>query len=738
MDRLIHPILISLFCFAFLTVKAQDYSFPFDKSQFQEIATLYVNANRFIPGERILFQIENNLIGGGPSFVSKIAYIELVDASHQSVLKLKIKLEQGRGNGYLYIPSFIKTGQYTLIAYTSWMLNYSKSFIAQYGVQIINPFNPIPTTLLSDSMSITFFPEGGAYVFNQPMRVAYRLSWKRKSIPLNIKIIAPSGEEVSSFIHNHSSPYGHFSFTPIQSDNYKVIISDQDENIYYDQFVVEKSSPLGFSLIENEGNYQVSAINHSGSPKNLILLSWQNLRYKKSFSINSDTTFSINTNDWPKGLAYLNYEGTAIGRFVSMGGVEATNSLSLDTNKDQYNTRELVNLQLPLSNDLNEFSISVRRVYDSVYGNPYSSDLLHQLINEKFETQQLQSDFLICNGIPLSPTESESIVALPDFRGQLLYGQLQDDSSSNRGDVVFLSSIGQAPMLRTAKVQDEGHVLLLSPDSFKGENLVAFSGSNKSVSISESFLDDLSFVRQSFHFDRTDLLPWLQEKAIHVQIENNYFEFYKDSLLDTAPLNWLTKRIDKTYDFDDYTRFPTVTDVIVEIVPELRLRERSGRLELIMPYMESKSAAIDSALILVDGIPIVTTEFVKLNPLQFKKVDLIFQQLRIGFTEYRGLAVFTSLSKDAAMLIERRGYSKVSLIPLQEKVIYYQPNYNNGTSTIPDYKSQLLWKSNLDYVADEAITFYTSDLTGKFEIVMQGKDKEGSYVLLKGYFNVSK
>ena len=724
------------FYLSMLTTRAQEYSFPFDKSQFQEIATLYVNANRFIPGERILYQIENNLVSGEPSFVSKIAYIELVDASRQSVLKSKVELDQGRGDGYLYIPSFVKTGQYTLIAYTSWMLNYSKSFIPQLGVQIINPFNPVPASLLSDSVSIAFFPEGGTYVLNQPMKVAYRLSWKGKSTELNIKIVGSSGEEVSSFVHDHSSPYGHFNFTPTHATSYKVIIVDQEENIYYDQFLVEASSQLGIQVAEGEDTFEITAFNRSGSPANLKLLSWPKPQQKKSFLIHADTVFSIQANSLPEGLSYLYYEGTAVGRFINGNVAVTASSIRVNADKEQYNTREMVSVRPALNENLSDLFISVRKVYDTAFTNAYSSNLWHQLINQDIETPESQSDFLICNINPVLQSESESIEVLPDYRGQLLYGQVQDFVSENNGDVVFLSSIGQAPMLRTSEIQDDGHFLLLGPDSYRGEDLVAFSGNGKSITISEPFLNDFSFIRGDFHFDRTDLLPWLQEKAIHVQIENNYFEFNRDSILESKPRNWLAQKIDKTYDFDDYTRFPTVTEVIVEIVPELRLRERNNRLELIMPYIESKSGATDSVLILIDGVPVVTGEFVKLNPLQFKKVDLIFQQLRMGYAEYRGVAMFTSLSKNAAMVTELSGYTKVYLLPMQDKVKHFQPNYDTITSTMPDFRSQLLWKTNLDLSEVDEIKFYTSDLAGKFEIVLQGRDKKGNYFLSKAHFNV--
>lgn len=715
--------------------KAQEFNLPQGKNQFQEITTLYTNTNRFIPGERIIFKIENNLISGRPSFISKIAYIELIDGSRQSVLKSKIKLKDGAGSGHLYIPSFIKTGAYTLIAYTSWMQNYPKEFIAQLGIQIINPFAPIPTTLISDSISMSFYPEGGAYVLNQPTKVAYKINWKNPSKTLNVKVLADSGDAAAAFTHNHISAYGHFIFTPTQT-NYKIVITDEEESIYYDRLIIDNSSFLSLSVSENKSILLIKATNQSGSPKVLRMLSWQRPNYQKSFLINSDSTLTLNSSEWPKGIAYLYYEGTKIGRFINIDGVEAPPSPLVLANSAIYKTREPVSLKIPKMKDVSGLTISISKVYDETFRRSYSSDLGHQLANEKLESKEAQSDFLICNGLPSQLTDLESINVLPDYRGQLLYGQLKDYIPSDKGGLVFLSSINPTPVVRTAQIQDDGKFIFQSSESYSGERLVAYTSLEKDAIVTENYLLDFSFVSVSDGIDRTNLLSWIEEKSRDVQIENNYYEFKKDVPLDTLQPNLLLSRINKTYNFDDYTRFPTVKDVIVEIVQELRLRERNGRVELTMPFIKYKSSMIDSALILVDGVPVTTSEFVKLNPLQFKKVDLVFEQLRFGHAEYRGVAMFSSISKDASFLLDQNGYSRIELVSVQDRVLYYQPNYESGRSTMPDYRSQLLWKTDFESSKDDTLEFYTSDLTGTFEVVIQGRNKEGKYVLLRETFKV--
>jgi hypothetical protein len=70
--------------------------------------------------------------------VSKIGYIELIDSNNQNVYKIYLK--NGTGQGDFFIPTTLKTGDYKLVAYTTWMLNRSVTALFQVSISIINPF----------------------------------------------------------------------------------------------------------------------------------------------------------------------------------------------------------------------------------------------------------------------------------------------------------------------------------------------------------------------------------------------------------------------------------------------------------------------------------------------------------------------------------------------------------------------------------------------------------------------
>ncbi len=56
---------------------------------------------------------------------------------------------------------------------------------------------------------------------------------------------------------------------------------------------------------------------------------------------------------------------------------------------------------------------------------------------------------------------------------------------------------------------------------------------------------------------------------------------------------------------------------------------------------------------------------------------------------------------------------------------YFEPNYldKSKLERIPDYRYQLLWEPNFDI--ENPISFYTSDIKGVFEIILDGYTDDG-------------
>jgi hypothetical protein len=109
-----------------------------------ETIFVHTNATLLLTGETLyckLYCLNPN--DKKSSQISKIAYLELVGNDRKSVSRHKVYVENGMGEGYFFVPTTLKTGNYKLIAYTQWMLNGAATNFFETDIGIVNPFQPL-------------------------------------------------------------------------------------------------------------------------------------------------------------------------------------------------------------------------------------------------------------------------------------------------------------------------------------------------------------------------------------------------------------------------------------------------------------------------------------------------------------------------------------------------------------------------------------------------------------------
>jgi microcompartment protein CcmK/EutM len=93
----------------------------------QEKLFVHTDKNKYLSGEILWFKIYNvNAENNQPLNTSKVAYVEVLDNNQIPVMQAKVALKGiGSGNGSVYIPVSISSGNYKLRAYTNWMKNFN-------------------------------------------------------------------------------------------------------------------------------------------------------------------------------------------------------------------------------------------------------------------------------------------------------------------------------------------------------------------------------------------------------------------------------------------------------------------------------------------------------------------------------------------------------------------------------------------------------------------------------------
>lgn len=117
-----------------------------------EYLELHINARMFLVGETLSFSAFCSDSRGGLSTRSDIAYVELIGENGKPLTQIKIKLTNGRGDGYFFFGTNVSSGNYSIIAYTKWMRNFDHHNFFHTTLAVINPRQPIVRDLPQQSI----------------------------------------------------------------------------------------------------------------------------------------------------------------------------------------------------------------------------------------------------------------------------------------------------------------------------------------------------------------------------------------------------------------------------------------------------------------------------------------------------------------------------------------------------------------------------------------------------------
>ena len=221
------------------------------------------------------------------------------------------------------------------------------------------------------------------------------------------------------------------------------------------------------------------------------------------------------------------------------------------------------------------------------------------------------------------------------------------------------------------------------------------------------------------------------EKALRIDTLSHYMPRRKDLLLESIER--------RRYHLDDYTRFPSVREVIVEIIPELSLhRTRDGWVMqlLVSDAVQSRFERTEYILVMMDGVILSDLDLlVGFDAMLLEDVDIYTQSFVAGKVPFHGIVNF----------ITKKNYVTALHFPANVRVVDFQgvsyPVAYNGA--VPEGEGQdlrqlLYWHPilDLDAGADYRLEFNTPDYSGRFKAVAEGFTEDGTPVYQEFVFEV--
>ena len=233
----------------------------------------------------------------------------------------------------------------------------------------------------------------------------------------------------------------------------------------------------------------------------------------------------------------------------------------------------------------------------------------------------------------------------------------------------------------------------------------------------------------AFHLPET-YPSTLLEQSINMQVQNIYAanqlnQFYVPAV-DTTPF-YITP--DSKYNLDNYTRFSTMEEVLREYVAMVNLTKRSGKYHIQVFDKGHDVPFTNDPLVLLDGVPVINlNKLLDVDPLKVRSLEVVQKRYFLGASFFDGILNWKTYNGELANYELDAAAVVIDYDGLQLQREFYAPVYNdNSSSHKPDFRNVLYWNPDIKLVnnKEQVYSFYTSDLPGRYAVVIQGVSATG-------------
>lgn len=397
-----------------------------------------------------------------------------------------------------------------------------------------------------------------------------------------------------------------------------------------------------------------------------------------------------------------------------------SSTVGLLLNKREFTKREKVNLSLKnykgyLGNG--SYTVKVQKLSD--FGGVVPTSAINYA----------NTNFNVGKQINLNVGDS---LFLPEQRGELLFGSVIDKSTKEpiKDEKIIVSLPGKEFVLKFATTDAGGNFYTyLRKDYKEAIAVIQSEASEKNLNIkveSPRKLDVSKLQYGKFQLNE-EMAGLIKKRSIYNQIENQFFTLKPDSVLLGDPIDPFDGGIPETVVLDEYTRFPTFQETLVEILNNAGYRKNPNGNDYVRILQDFETFDEDynsfPAIVLIDGVFIANHERIKdFDAKTIKSISLIRDQFQLANEEYQGImAIETFDGNYYENYGAQNGISTAINKPHPKKNYYVQTYGNPDFERIPDYRTLLFWKPNVLIEGNNIdFEFYTSDITGEYEIIVDG------------------
>lgn len=283
----------------------------------------------------------------------------------------------------------------------------------------------------------------------------------------------------------------------------------------------------------------------------------------------------------------------------------------------------------------------------------------------------------------------------PELEGEVIHGHT--DSGS---DMAMLSSIGDISNIYIAPVSEDGCFEFSTSNIFGSKDLVIRTGSAGTTVIEENFVG-----AHGYEVPTLPICATLENSLLWRKTYSKSGTRYSVGNENGSPFG----TPDRIFMLDDYSRFPSVAETILEFVTDVYVRGS------VISVRSNGSLSPDKSLVMLDGVPYSDHErILSVNPQLLKSIEVYNHDIIIGGMLFKGAVNFTSFK------------GRLPKDRLQDDMTRIQ---FNGTCT-PFAESNpdgftLFWHPLLELQAGSEIQIKIPSCSGPCIIIAEGMDSSG-------------
>ena len=378
-----------------------------------------------------------------------------------------------------------------------------------------------------------------------------------------------------------------------------------------------------------------------------------------------------------------------------------------------------------------------------------------------------------------------SLDNIPANAADLVISVSRDDSIVRIPEVDYRKWLKQVadtlPFSRQWLPEYEGHIitgrfvpepkdLMISSIAFVGNDIRYFSGKKNAQNGTIDFFTAGIFGKQQivtsaaspindsitsrvdlitpFSESLPDSLPALQIYPNEKQIMERYIgvqigeKMKNDSLNNSIqPSRYCPFQPAESYNFDEYTRFSSLSETILEFVYQARVSKMGGR-RRIRVFMNGEFNQ-GNTLVLLDGVPVYNHEdILAYNPMYIKMMNIYDDYFLFGGKYYEGIISFLTHEGNLPLFQLNGGSQQFDYDCPQLPPSFESPDYSAGgmkNSKKPDFRHTLYWNPSVEHATGQPVnlSFYTSDLCGEFKVTVEGITTDGKEIHATSSFRVT-